>query len=93
MRIFGRDFCGFYGFVLELAHPSWYTECVIARKEGAALNFTQMLSAIVGVLALFLLIYGACVRSRTVALIGVALAIAGGLLVYYAWWGAMPISA
>ena len=45
------------------------------------------------VLALFLLIYGACVRSRTVALIGVALAIAGGLLVYYAWWGAMPISA
>ncbi|HIS91913.1 MAG TPA: hypothetical protein IAA64_10610 [Candidatus Ornithocaccomicrobium faecavium] len=57
------------------------------------MNFTQMLSAIVGVLALFLLIYGACVRSRTVALIGVALAIAGGLLVYYAWWGAMPISA
>ena len=76
MRIFGRDFCGFYGFMLELAHPSWYTECVIARKEGAALNFTQMLSAIVGVLALFLLIYGACVRSRTVALIGVALALA-----------------
>ena len=57
------------------------------------MNFTQMLSAIVGVLALFLLIYGACVRSRTVALIGVALASAGGLLVYYAWWGAMPISA
>ena len=48
---------------------------------------TQFLSLALCALALFLLVYGICVRSKIVGIGGFLLCLIGGYMTYYAWWG------
>lgn len=50
------------------------------------LTMTQLLSIILGVIALFALIYGICVRAKTLGLIGAVLSLVAGYLIWMAWW-------
>jgi len=52
---------------------------------------TQFLSMVLSVLALFLLVYGICVRSKTVSIAGFLLCLIGGYMVYHAWWGVQQV--